>query len=200
MNASAPASVIVLPLGDETTWSSVLDGQELENRVASCRASALNTKEKGARLERLACWLFAHIPGFTVEECNIYSDDGSQEIDLVLWNSKHAGGFPGYGDRIIIECKNWERPVDSSDVAWFYWKMRMGGVSEGILIAANGITAKASRREAAVSILSHANADLPPKRIHVVTLDEISSVRSTGELTTLLKRKALRLAARSPFE
>ena len=161
--------------------------------LALCQAPAPTTREKGQRLEQLAIWLLPHLPGFRVRMTDFFSADYAQEIDVLVWNEQMQGGFPSFGERIIVECKNWERPVDSSDVAWFYWKMRLGGVREGILIAANGVTGEAQRRRAAQGILTAANADDPAKKIFVVTLAEIAALTSHTDLRELLIDKNLRL-------
>ncbi len=195
-----PPSPVGIPFGDEALWSTPLDTAELALHVAWCRAPASTTKEKGKRLEQLLSWLFPHLPGFRAERTNLYSSDGSQEIDILFWNDQKEGGFPNFGSCVLAECKNWEQPVDSSDVAWFDWKLRLGGVSEGVLLAANGITANGKRHNAAVSILNTANADTPGRSIYVITLDEVAALTSTVHLRTLLIQKSLGLAARSPLE
>lgn len=194
----APAGV-TLPVGDPARWASTLDVAELKRHVDWCRAPATSTTDKGTRLEQLACWIFSHIPGLTAEKKNTFSDDGAQEIDILFWNHQHSDGFQTFGDTVMVECKNWERKVDSGDVAWFDWKLRLGGANVGILVAANGITSEASRRQAAVGILAQANADRPPRRILVVTLDDIEAIASTDDLKRLLRHKALGLAGRDPF-
>jgi hypothetical protein len=115
----------------------------------------------------------------------------------LVWNEQMVGGFPSFGEKIIVECKNWERRVDSSDIAWFYWKMRLGGVHEGILIAANGVTGKLSRRQAAQGIITMANAENPSKRIFVITLDEIAQIASYVDLRKLLIDKSMDLTAQA---
>jgi hypothetical protein len=202
MSSPAPApqpAVITLPFGDSSIWSSQLDTDELARHIAWCRASAPSPTAKGKRLEQLVCWLFPHIPGFTAEQVNVFSEDGAQEIDVLFWNNGSSCGFPTFGTTVMAECKNWQRPVDSSDVAWFDWKMRMGGVTNGILLAANGITMNASRRDHAVAILTAANAELTPRRIYVVTLADLQNITSTHDLIRLLKRKSMGLTARDPF-
>lgn len=195
---AVPAPV-TLPIGDRERWSSPLDVAELAAHVAWCRASVRTTREKGTRLEGLLAWLLSYLPGFRAERANLYSEDGAQEVDLFLWNEQLPEGFPNFGAQIMCECKNWNRPVDSSDVAWFDWKMRLGGVTEGVMLAASGITARASRREAAVGILTAANADSPARKIHVITLDDVERLTITRELRDLIIEKSLGLAARAPF-
>jgi Restriction endonuclease len=186
-------SHVTVPRGDPSTWGQVLDMAELAAHLDLCRAPAPTTREKGQRLEQLAIWLLPHLPGFRVRIVDFFSADHAQEIDLLIWNEQMQGGFPSFGEKIIVECKNWERPVDSSDIAWFYWKMRLGGVREGILIAANGVTGEMKRRRAAQGILTAANADDPARKIFVVTLSEIAGLTSYTELRELLIDKSLKL-------
>jgi len=190
---SIPAPVPV-PYGDDTTWSHPLDIAMLAAHVAQCRAEAPNSHEKGKRLEQLLCWLLAHVPGFRVLKVNKFSADHSQEIDISLWNEQlPRDGFPQFGSTILTECKNWTRRVDSSDVAWFDWKMRLAGVNEGILVAASGVTGTSGRRHAAQAILSAANSQ--QRRILVLTLDEIAGLTSRHDLRELLIGRMMDLAA-----
>jgi hypothetical protein len=191
MTGPVPVSI---PYGDDTTWTQSLDTALLAAHVAQCRAEAPNSHEKGQRLEQLLCWLLAHIPGFRVLKVNKFSADHSQEIDISLWNEQVARvGFPQFSSTILVECKNWTRRVDSSDVAWFDWKMRIAGVNEGILVAASGVTGDRDRREAAQAILSTVNSQ--QRRILVLTLEEIAGLTSRHDLRELLIGKMMDLVA-----
>jgi hypothetical protein len=197
-SARAPHPV-TLPFGDSTAWNTPLDVNELAAHVAHCRASASTTTEKGARLEQLMCWLMGHLPGVQARQINRFSANGAQEIDVLFHNEPTSGGFPTFSTRFIGECKNWQHPVDSSDVAWFAWKMRLGGAYQGVLFAANGITSHATRLSRAHSIVQQMNAENPSRQIYVVTLDEIASLRSTEDLRGLFIDKAMGLMSGSPF-
>ncbi|GAA4472450.1 restriction endonuclease [Phytohabitans houttuyneae] len=186
---------VPIPYGDDATWTQPLDTTLLTEYVAACKEQARTTKEKGDRLESLLCWLLPHIPGFRAHTVNQFSADHSQEIDMLIWNERHPTGFPSFREKIMVECKNWIRKVDSSDVAWFDWKMRLGGVTEGLLVAANGITGDSSRRHDAESILAHANAE--QRRILVITLEEIGAITSRYNLRELLIEKVMGLSARA---
>lgn len=193
MTGPAPVSI---PHGDDTTWTQSLDTALLAAHVEHCRADAPNSREKGQRLEQLICWLIAHVPGFRVVKVDKFSDDHSQEIDVLLWNEQiDRIGFPQFGSTILVECKNWTRRVDSSDVAWFDWKMRLAGASEGILVAASGVTGDRGRREFAQAILSAANSQ--QRRILVLTLEEIADLTSRHDLRELLIGKVMDLVAGS---
>lgn len=192
---TGPAAVPI-PYGDDSTWTQPLDLALLAAHVGQCRAEATNTREKGQRLEQLLCWLLAHVPGFRIYASDSFSEDHAQEIDITLWNERISpSGFPSFGSTILAECKNWTRRVDSSDVAWFDWKMQIAGVSEGILVAASGVTGHAIRRTAAQAILSLANSQ--HRKIIVLTLDEIARLTSRHDLRELLIQKVMSLAARN---
>jgi len=140
-------------------------------------------------------WLIAHLPGFVVRKRNEFSSSRAQEIDLVVWNEQVPGGFPSFGSKVLIECKNTGDRVDSSDVAWFYWKMRFGDVSDGILATSLGITGDVERLTAAREIVALANAE--GRHIMVLELDAIAAVRTREDLRDLLIDCQLGLATRS---
>jgi hypothetical protein len=131
-----PPPILTVPRGDATTWMTALDVSELTNRVNSCTSAV--GQAKGAELEQLAVWLFPHVDGLRVTHADVYSADGSQEIDLAVWNDDTP--WSAFGSELLVECKNWDRRVGSAEVAWFDWKMRLAGVTTGILLSANGIT------------------------------------------------------------
>lgn len=186
-----PPLPVTVPRGDVTTWTTALDQAELAAHVAACNSAA--GPAKGTPLEQFLAWLLAHVPGFEVTSTNVFSHGGSNEVDVIVWNSQQQGGFPTFGDSIVVECKNWFEAVDSSAVAWFDWKMRLGGATVGILVAAKGITGVVQRKTAAWSIVSVANMD--GRRILVVTLAELAALTCTDDLRRLLVKKATLLTA-----
>ena len=110
----------------------------------------------------------------------------------MLWNSQDPAGFPSFPDTLVVECKNWDEPVDSSHVAWFDWKLRLGGTTLGILVAAEGITGDSGRNSQAWTIVQAANMD--GRRILVVSLDDIAALESRSDLRDLLIDKTSLLA------
>lgn len=198
MPVEAP-SVVALPHGGPALWRTPLDTVELARHVLSCRIAAPNTRAKGDRLEALMIWLFPHLPGVSAVRRNVFSADGSQEVDVVFAYDTNQGSGLDLGAFFLGECKNWKHPVDSSAVAWMDWKLKLGGVSDGILIAANGVTGKARRREDAWHIVSRCNSDTPRRRILVLTLDQIASIQSVGDLRQLIVDRMLDLTTGNSF-
>ncbi|GAB2767589.1 hypothetical protein GCM10027020_20480 [Nocardioides salsibiostraticola] len=143
-------------------------------------------------------WLVSHVPGVTAKSSNTFSQDRSQEIDVSFWVDPASGGLPdGTSGVVFGECKNWSRKIDSSDIAWFDWKMKLGGVASGVIFAKNGMTQHTHRLAAAESIVVKANQE--GRTIYVLTLDEVESLTSVDDLRNLLIDKKLLIAAQAPF-
>ncbi|MBF4763382.1 restriction endonuclease [Nocardioides islandensis] len=192
---TSPPDPLPLPHGGGTTWEATLDLGKLANYVESCKETGLSTTEQGMRLQRLATWLLAHIPGFVVQSSNDWSASGSQEIDLIIWNEQVPGGFPSFGDTVFVECKNTVDPVTARDVAWFDWKMRLANASHGILVTRSGITGDPQSRTAANDIVSLANSE--GRRIMVIELSQIEALTSSAEVRQLLVEAVMRTVTRS---
>lgn len=185
---------LTLPYGDQTTWTAPFDVVALANRVAACHSTIGSAK--GKVLEELITWLLPQVPGFSATQANIFSAGRASEVDVILWNDRHPNGFPSFPDTILVECKNWEDPVDSSHVAWFDWKLRLGGAPLGILVATKGITGNPERRSKSWSIVQSANMD--GRKILIVCLDDLTSLTSRGDLRNLLIDKLSLLAGCAP--
>lgn len=193
----APAAPVgPLPLGDVGTWQTPLDVVELAARVQHCQTAPIAMK--GPALESLLTWLLPTIPGFSVRHVNRWTTGGASEVDLSVFNFQHAAGFASFPDSILVECKNRSKRMTSDDVAWFDWKMQLGGVELGIIVTAIGITGNVARKTAAWSIVGKANMAAPKRRILVVTLEEIAGLGSKDALRELLITKASLLPLWAP--
>jgi hypothetical protein len=194
-----PPEAIAVPHGDAAKWSNPLDVAELSRHVESCRDLTATPQVRGARLESLLVWLLPHVDGVSAQRKNSFSDDGAQEVDVVFFNEGRDPVFRALGEAILGECKNWAKPVDSGEVAWMDWKMRLGGVKDGVLLAANGITARNDRLQDASAIIKAANSDNPQRRIYVVTLNEVAALTSTDGIREMFRGKLMSLATRDPL-
>jgi hypothetical protein len=153
--------------------------------------AAATRNEKGKALEDLICYLFEKIPGLSLTERNVKNTYESEEIDVAFFNDQHTTGLKFLSQILIVECKNWNAPVGSSEVGWLAWKVRRRSLECGILVAANGITGDAKDGKDAHDIVTAALAD--GIRLLVITRAEIEGLHSSKELVTLLKRKMLQL-------
>ena len=148
--------------------------------------------EKGRVLEQLACYLFECVPGIELPHRNERNPFNAEEIDVAVWNNQHRNGLPFLPYQILIECKNWSRPVGNQEVSFFVTRLGHRGLTLGILIAANGITGNAV--ELTDSHFQIANALQRGIRLIVITRQEIEDLRSVSDLVTLIKSKLLLLA------
>jgi len=201
MSIVGPLAPMSLPRGDSTTWNQPLDTVLRDLYVYYCRGGHASTTFHGRALEEMAVWLFSQLPGLQVRSTNRFSHDGSQEIDVIAYNSGVANvdeGFPMKNNTmLLLECKNWTKKADSSDVAWFDWKMKLGGVEHGVMISAQGITGDQKRRTFAAAIVAKA---LTEKRfIYIVTLSELEALSSIQDLRELLIDKRIGMTAGDPF-
>lgn len=152
---------------------------------------ARTAAQRGTLYEEYVQALFEAITGITNTTRNIYNTRRSQEIDLCFWNDLHPDGLWFLPTVILVECKNWSRPVGSAEVAWFDNKVHRRGLDFGILFAARGITGDAAELGEAHDII--AQALVQKRRLIVITDEELAGLGSGDELITLLKIKLTQL-------
>jgi hypothetical protein len=155
--------------------------------------AAITTATQGAQLEELVAYLFTTIPGLRITARNEYSAFGTEEIDLACWNDRATSGlaaieFPAI---LLVECKNWSKPVSSMEVAWFIMKVWGRGQRFGILIAANGITGNGNDLDRAHQLIARALSQ--GTSILVITREEILRLTSSLDLVRLLQKKLTQL-------
>lgn len=107
---------------------------------ASLRATRLakTSAEKGKSLERLAECFVKLFPNLEVVGRNVRIED--EELDLVVKNENEKIFWQRLKAPIIIECKNWTKPVGAPQIRDLVQKMRE--VRTAFLIAAQGVTYK----------------------------------------------------------
>ena len=153
--------------------------------------AAKTIAEKGRRLEDLAVYLFAKIPGISITARNKKNTYDTEEIDVALWNEQHPRGFKALNFLILVECKNWTSPVGSMEVNWFLTKIKNRALNFGILIASNGITGSDEDKKHAHDVVSKALAE--GIRMILLTREEILALTDSDELVRLVKRKLCEL-------
>jgi len=127
------------------------------------------------------------MPGIEITQRNSFNSFHTEEIDIAVWNEKKAKGLYFLPHIILIECKNWAKPVSSNEVSWFGDKLQRRGRDFGILIANNGITGDASNLTQAHSIIaSHLERG---RQIIVISSDEIRRFSETDDMVKLIKQK-----------
>jgi hypothetical protein len=158
--------------------------RHLHNAAASTTMDA-----QGKAYEELAVYLFECIPGCLAER-DIISFFGAEQIDVGIGNPRLPDGLALLPTALIVECKDWARPVDSKTVGYFVNILANRGVEVGILIAANGITGDPDElsRAHALGISAVARGI----KILIMTTAEIENLTSSADLTELLNRRYLR--------
>ena len=110
----------------------------------------------GKDLEALAEYLLGCIPGFEVV-MNITT--GDSQVDALVRNRGPRYDFrEDLGAYMVVECKDWSKPVSSREVGWFVNKLLTQECKAGILFSSEGITGDATKgggevRYAALTLL-----------------------------------------------
>lgn len=145
-------------------------------------------------MEDLVCYLFETVPGITVTERNVTNAFRTEEVDVAFWNDQHRGGLWFLPTPILIECKNWSRPVGSAEVAYFVRRLQNRGLDFGCLVSTRGITGSPADLTDAHFEIAAALKD----GVRVVVLDrsEIEQMNHSDDLVTLVKRKLCMLVVR----
>jgi hypothetical protein len=116
-------------------------GNILPDRVAELFERGLSgttTTDQGRALEDLACYLFEATPSISIAERNALNIFRTEEIDVAFWNDQHRRGFRFLPNVLLVECKNWARPVGGAEVAYFVRRLQNRGLNFGFLIAPRG--------------------------------------------------------------
>jgi hypothetical protein len=148
--------------------------------------------DRGKALEDFCAEFFGAIPGVTVASRRVIDDAHSQEVDLVLDNEQHPEGFRNLAQILFVEAKNWSNRVGSAEVAWFDWKIRLSGYTQGFLVVSNGVTGSAEDKSSAWRILWQANIE--GRRLIVLTPDEMIACGDAAAVRNLISSKLRKLA------
>jgi CheY-like chemotaxis protein len=93
---------------------------------------------KGTLLEDLMVYLFKTIPGF--HHASTRRQNGIEEIDVLVRNESSDPVWSKEQSYILIECKNWSKPVGVDELRSFLYKLerRFNRCNLGFLIAPGG--------------------------------------------------------------
>ncbi|WP_433664719.1 restriction endonuclease [Nocardia sp. CA-128927] len=164
-----------------------IDPVEIKRHLHIAR-SAPDTDAQGKAYEALALYLFENIPGCLAERDGV-SFFRSEQIDLGVCNGRHQDGLHALPPVILVECKNWSHPVDSSTLGYFINILANRCVETGILIAANGITGDSHEYTNANALGVSAMAR--GIKVLVITTEEIEALTCTADFVELLLRRFL---------
>ena len=149
---------------------------------------ASDSKTKGSTLEDFTQELFGCLNDLKFHKKN--SKNATGEIDVIFTIKKTPWTlFAEFSDLLIVECKNWNKPVGADEIRIFLTKMRDFDCKVGIVISKNGISGDDDYIKNAKGVIrNHWLKD----RIIIIVLnlkDLESIVNGNGNLYTLLKEK-----------
>lgn len=148
-------------------------------------------QHRGTLLEELVERLIGSVPGVQFSERRARNYFNSEEIDLCFLNRRVETGLKGQPETLLVECKNWSRPVGSMEVCWFLTKLMRRSLDFGILVAMNGITGDAEDLSEAHEIGAYFLQQ--GVRLVVLTRTDLEQFTTGRALVKLLQQKLLRL-------
>ncbi|HET9898896.1 MAG TPA: restriction endonuclease [Streptosporangiaceae bacterium] len=168
-----------------------LDPAVIRRYLTNAKAAA-TSDAKGKFYEELVRYLFEAVPG-CIAESNITNVFRTEQIDVAVGNARHGDGLCLLPYVILVECKHWDKPVDSSTVGYFMNILAGRGVELGVLVADKGITGDRDDLTSAHALGFHG----APRaiKIVVITTEDIARLESVDEFVELLHRRYLRAFA-----
>jgi len=134
----------------------------------------------GKDLEALAGYLLGCVPGFEVV-MNVVT--GDSQVDALIRNRGPRYDFrEDLGTYILVECKDWSKPVGSKEVGWFVNKLLTQECKAGILFSSQGITGDAATESG--------------KSVRYAALTLLKAYQRAGKIVIVLNRENFNAASR----
>lgn len=167
-----------------------IDPVVIEARLEAI-ANASDTDAQGHAHEDLTVYLFGSVPGCRVER-NLMNDFRTEEVDVAVGNDRLPDGLPVLPHVVLVECKDWSRPVDSRTLGYFINTLANRSVEVGILIATSGIAGQTEGKYAAALGIGAAARGM---KILVITNADLLALTSTQDFIEMVSRRYLRAVA-----
>lgn len=164
-----------------------LTGKEIAARIKDAESTPIAVT-RGKKFEDLAAFLFEGV------QCpvrrNLVTPLGAQQIDLAV---AHLGALGPVPSMFLVECKFWEKPVNSAAVGYFLKTCEDRRISLGIIISRHGITSDQADTTAAYSLAyaSHCRGT----NLVVIQESDLLTVNSDADFIDLLVRAWMEAAA-----
>jgi hypothetical protein len=152
---------------------------------------ASSTTAKGRKLERLAAYFLAEIPGVEAVDRNRIDYFKSGERDLWLNHLPWISALPFADIHVPVECKNLKRKASAADVRVFASKILTGGGWDGLLVTRHGLSGGPG--EAGHKAIEEALVQRV--RIIVISVADLSKITDTAGLLRLLSDRLGELRA-----
>lgn len=168
----------------------------IQKLLAECRNSTLPTTARGRAFEQLFAHFLEPIPSvvFQTDTVNFAQSD---EIDIAVAHNPWLSGLGCYPSLFLVEAKNWDDYVDSPSISVFTEKLRERRIELGILFTTKGVTGDPEARRAAHHKAASAQRD--GIRLVLITVEDVLRLRRSEELTRLLIKRVLGMAASGSF-
>jgi Restriction endonuclease len=163
---------------------------EVATRLSALDQAA-SAAHKGTMLEELVERIIASIPGVNFSERRARNYFNSEEIDLCFWNDGEDNGLFDLPQTLLVECKNWSKPIGSMEVCWFLTKLKRRSLGFGILVAMNGVTGDADDLSEAHEIGAYFLQQ--GVRLVVLTRTDLEQFTTGRALVKLIQQKLLKL-------
>ena len=149
--------------------------------------SRYQTTKKGNALEDLIWYMLGKVPGVSPIDRNQLDSVNSEAIDLAFQNEKSLDGLSFIDEIIIVECKNWSRPISGMQLYWFLRKLRNRNLKYGVFVARNGIAGNNCNTVGARSVLAEALRE--GRHIIIITKKELEKITNTDQIVKLFREK-----------
>ena len=136
---------------------------------------------RGKAFEHLAEYMFTEL-GCQVR-ANLISPFHSEQIDLAV---AHIGDLAPLPNFFLVECKYWEKPIDSAAVGYFINTCQNRSVPLAVIISKIGMTGNSTDATAAHS-LAYA-ASMRGTHLILLTESDLLSVTNNSDLAIKLIR------------
>ncbi|MEZ4405928.1 MAG: response regulator [Polyangiales bacterium] len=118
-----------------------LDRDALEASIRQTWADTqteVDPQKKGRLLEQLLVLLFRSMPGFESVRSNVQNE--LEEVDVLVQNNARDPFWERESQYILVECKNWSKPVGVDELTLFWAKLerRYSRCQLGLFVATGG--------------------------------------------------------------
>ena len=164
----------------------ILDPTWIADELKAISAST-RPEVKGPRLEALIRAIFLSVPGLDLEDQDVESSYGTEEIDLYFWNDREREGLHFMDCPLLVECKAWSRPASGRDLRYFATVLKDKGRSSGVFVALQGLAGNPATKSA--GFFHVATAMAAGQTVLLITGNDIAKLKSGTDLVRLLRRR-----------
>ena len=143
-------------------------------------------------LENLMTSLLGKIPGITVTKRSEDKKFQNDVVDIVCWNNRQKNGLYFLPNILTIGAFHWLEPVGSAQIKSLLNRIKMRGLSFGVLVAINGLTEEQAERDVARDTILSALSD--ERQIVILQGSDFEKLHSSNQLVRLFKEKLCELA------